>query len=60
MTQGGTPQRPRRVALCVTCLADAICPAVGETTVRLLHRLGVTVDFPLAQTCCGQDEPVTG
>ena len=54
MTQDGTPQRPMRVALCVTCLADAICPEVGEATVRLLHRLGIIVDFPLAQTCCGQ------
>ena len=54
MTQDGTPQRPLRVALCVTCLADAICPEVGEATVRLFYQCGVTVDFPLDQTCCGQ------
>ena len=54
MTQDGTPQRPMRVALCVTCLADAIRPEVGVATVRLLHRLGVTVASPLAQTCGGQ------
>jgi L-lactate dehydrogenase complex protein LldE len=38
----------------VTCLGDALFPDVGVATVRLLRRLGVTVDFPRAQTCCGQ------
>src|SRR5205823_6206819 len=38
----------------VTCLADALFPEVGVATVRLLRRLGVGVDFPTAQTCCGQ------
>jgi L-lactate dehydrogenase complex protein LldE len=38
----------------VTCLGDALFPEVGVATVRLLRRLGVTVDFPPAQTCCGQ------
>jgi L-lactate dehydrogenase complex protein LldE len=38
----------------VTCLGDALFPDVGLATVRLLRRLGVDVDFPAAQTCCGQ------
>ena len=38
----------------VTCLGDALFPDVGVATVRLLRRLGVAVDFPEAQTCCGQ------
>lgn len=42
------------VSLMITCLADAFFPEVGEATVRLLRRLGVNVDFPRAQTCCGQ------
>jgi L-lactate dehydrogenase complex protein LldE len=42
------------VALMITCLGDALFPDVGVATVRLLRRLGVTVDFPAAQTCCGQ------
>jgi L-lactate dehydrogenase complex protein LldE len=46
--------RPSRLALCVTCLGDVFYPEVGEATVRLLRRLGLTVEFPLAQTCCGQ------
>jgi L-lactate dehydrogenase complex protein LldE len=43
-----------RVSLLVTCLGDALFPEVGVATVRLLRRLGVAVDFPAAQTCCGQ------
>jgi L-lactate dehydrogenase complex protein LldE len=42
------------VSLMVTCLGDALFPDVGVATVKLLRRLGVTVDFPKAQTCCGQ------
>jgi L-lactate dehydrogenase complex protein LldE len=43
-----------KVSLLVTCLGDALFPDVGVATVRLLRRLGVVVDFPRAQTCCGQ------
>jgi L-lactate dehydrogenase complex protein LldE len=43
-----------KVSLLVTCLGDTLFPDVGLATVRLLRRLGVEVDFPSAQTCCGQ------
>lgn len=43
-----------RVALFVTCLVDQFFPHVGVATVRLLRHLGVEVDFPPGQTCCGQ------
>jgi L-lactate dehydrogenase complex protein LldE len=43
-----------KVSLMVTCLGDALFPEVGVATVKLLRRLGVEVDFPRAQTCCGQ------
>jgi L-lactate dehydrogenase complex protein LldE len=42
------------VSLLVTCLADVLRPEIGVATVRLLERLGHRVDFPGAQTCCGQ------
>jgi L-lactate dehydrogenase complex protein LldE len=42
------------VALMITCLGDGLFPDVGVASVKLLRRLGVTVDFPQAQTCCGQ------
>jgi L-lactate dehydrogenase complex protein LldE len=38
----------------VTCLGDVIRPGAGKAVVRLLQRLGHTIDFPEAQTCCGQ------
>jgi len=44
---------PARVALMVTCLADVFYPEVGERIVHLLRGLGVGVDFPRDQTCCG-------
>jgi L-lactate dehydrogenase complex protein LldE len=37
----------------ITCLGDLFYPEVGERIVRLLRRLGVTVEFPSGQTCCG-------
>ncbi len=37
----------------VTCLGDVFYPEVGEKIVRLLRGLGVTVEFPAGQTCCG-------
>jgi L-lactate dehydrogenase complex protein LldE len=43
-----------KVSLLVTCLGDALFPEVGVATVRLLRRLDIAVDFPEAQTCCGQ------
>jgi len=49
-----------RIALFVTCLADTLFPDVGKATVRLLERLGQQVEFPEAQTCCGQMHVNTG
>ncbi|AWZ06640.1 MULTISPECIES: (Fe-S)-binding protein [unclassified Streptomyces] len=49
-----------RVALFVTCVNDALHPRTGIAVVRLLERLGVGVDFPAAQSCCGQPQYNTG
>ncbi|MFJ2743788.1 (Fe-S)-binding protein [Streptomyces sp. NPDC087440] len=49
-----------RVALFVTCVNDAAFPSTGIAVVKLLERLGVQVDFPAAQTCCGQPQYNTG
>lgn len=43
-----------RVALFITCLADQFYAEAGVAAVRLLRALGVEVDFPEGQTCCGQ------
>ena len=43
----------RRASLMVTCLGDLFFPHVGIAIVRVLRKLGVTVDVPADQTCCG-------
>lgn len=43
-----------KVALFATCLADQFFADACADTVRLLRHFGVEVDFPEAQTCCGQ------
>ena len=49
-----TTPRPTRVRLLVTCLVDTVWPDVGFATVALLERLGLSVEVPEGQTCCGQ------
>ena len=52
---GPLPQNARTgAALFVTCIIGQLYPEVGVSVVRVLRRLGVKVDFPLDQTCCGQ------
>jgi L-lactate dehydrogenase complex protein LldE len=43
-----------RAALFISCFNDTLFPGVGRATVTVLERLGVDVDFPEEQTCCGQ------
>jgi L-lactate dehydrogenase complex protein LldE len=49
-----------KVALMVTCVNDALFPDTGKSVVTLLRRLGVDVDFPVGQACCGQPMVNTG
>jgi len=46
--------RPETVALFVPCYVDQLHPEVAWATLRLLERLGVRVEVPPDQTCCGQ------
>ncbi|MFC1463778.1 MAG: (Fe-S)-binding protein [Candidatus Brachytrichaceae bacterium NZ_4S206] len=43
-----------KVALFVTCIVDMLFPDVGEAALDILEEQGLTVEFPEAQTCCGQ------
>jgi L-lactate dehydrogenase complex protein LldE len=54
------PSRPQRVSLFITCFNDTLFPHTGQAVVLLLERLGLTVDFPAEQTCCGQMHFNTG
>ena len=48
------------VALFATCVNDTMFPETPKAVVRLLERLGCTVEFPPGQTCCGQMFTNTG
>jgi L-lactate dehydrogenase complex protein LldE len=37
-----------------TCILNEVYPEAGMAVVEVLERLGVTVEVPLDQTCCGQ------
>jgi L-lactate dehydrogenase complex protein LldE len=43
-----------KVALFITCLTDQFYPQVGIAVTKVLEHYGVRVEFPQAQTCCGQ------
>jgi L-lactate dehydrogenase complex protein LldE len=43
-----------QVALFITCLTDQFYPHVGVAVTKILQHLGCEVQFPEAQTCCGQ------
>lgn len=43
-----------KVALFIPCYVQALYPEVAEASQRLLEQLGVEVDVPRRQTCCGQ------
>lgn len=48
------------VALFVPCYIDQFFPDVAISTLELLESLGVDVDYPPGQTCCGQPMANTG
>ena len=43
-----------KIGLFIPCYVDALYPEVGVATYKLLTSLGLDVDYPLEQTCCGQ------
>lgn len=43
-----------KVALFIPCYVDQFYPQVAVATLELLEKLGVQVEYPLKQTCCGQ------
>jgi L-lactate dehydrogenase complex protein LldE len=49
-----------KVGLFIPCYIDQLFPHVGLATVRVLRQHGVEVEFPTAQTCCGQPMANTG
>jgi L-lactate dehydrogenase complex protein LldE len=54
MHQERPSPKDKPVSLFVTCIVDMIYPDTGMSVVKILEHLGIAVDFPMAQTCCGQ------
>lgn len=54
------PGTGKTVALFATCANDIMFPGTPRATVEVLERLGCRVEFPQAQTCCGQIFTNTG
>jgi L-lactate dehydrogenase complex protein LldE len=49
-----------KISLFITCYNDTLFPETGKAVVTVLERLGHTVEFPMAQSCCGQMHYNTG
>jgi L-lactate dehydrogenase complex protein LldE len=47
-------------SLFITCYNDTLFPETGRAVVKLMRRLGVTLEFNPRQTCCGQMHANTG
>ncbi len=43
-----------KVGLFIPCYINAVYPQGGVASYKLLKSLGVDVDYPFDQTCCGQ------
>ena len=43
-----------KTGLFIPCYVDAVYPEVGVATYKLLRHLGLDVEYPAGQTCCGQ------
>jgi len=48
------------ISLFVACYNDTLFPETGKAVVKVLERLGHSVEFRHAQTCCGQMHYNTG
>ena len=44
----------KNITLFVQCLVDGLYPEVGEAMMTIFRRLGIRVNCPVDQTCCGQ------
>jgi len=42
------------IGLFIPCYIDQFYPQVGIATLELLQKIGLNVEYPMKQTCCGQ------
>jgi L-lactate dehydrogenase complex protein LldE len=51
---------PERVYFFSTCVVDMMAPQAGVDAISLIQAAGIAVDFPPAQSCCGQPAHSSG
>lgn len=49
-----------KVGLFIPCYMEALFPKASMATFRLLEKVGVNIEYPMKQTCCGQPMGNTG
>ncbi len=54
------PSRPSRVYVFATCVVDLMAPQAGMDAIALIRAAGIAVEFPDAQSCCGQPAYTSG
>lgn len=47
-------EKQQKIRLFISCLVDNFFPEVGEAMLRVLSGMGLEIEFPQNQTCCGQ------
>ena len=48
-----SPEKEQKIRLFISCLVDNFFPEVGEAMLRVLSGMGLEIEFPSRQTCCG-------
>ena len=52
--------KPSSVYFFATCVVDLMAPQAGMDAIALLRDAGLRVEFPQAQSCCGQPAYTSG
>ncbi len=47
-------EKQQKIRLFISCLVDNFFPEVGEAMLRVFSGMGLEIEFPQNQTCCGQ------
>ena len=55
-----TRPKPTHVYFFSTCVVDLMAPQAGLDAIGLIEAAGIEVDFPAAQSCCGQPAFTSG
>jgi len=49
-----------KIGLFIPCFMNELYPEACMSTLKILENLGYDVEYPMAQTCCGQPQANTG